>query len=180
MITAPILPEQKTATTGQTSDRLGAGPQSGSFDSPICGVCGTEKGSVGSKYRCSSCHRESLAKDRRKHGGAASRNKRWEADNRLAALAHKKVESHLRSGNIVKRPCERCGDPNTHAHHDDYRIPLEIRWLCPLHHKERHRELDALGLSPSSLAKSSQAEETRPAMAPFLPAVAGRNSSGVA
>lgn len=24
------------------------------------------------------------------------------------------------------------------AHHDDYSKPLEVRWLCPSHHKLHH------------------------------------------
>lgn len=38
-------------------------------------------------------------------------------------------------------PCEVCGDPNVHAHHEDYTKPLEVNWLCPLHHVERHLQL---------------------------------------
>jgi hypothetical protein len=35
-------------------------------------------------------------------------------------------------------PCEVCGDPQTHAHHDDYSKPLDVRWFCPRHHREEH------------------------------------------
>jgi hypothetical protein len=30
--------------------------------------------------------------------------------------------------------CQEIGE----RHHDDYDKPLEIRWLCPTHHKELH------------------------------------------
>ena len=47
--------------------------------------------------------------------------------------------SALRSGKIQRQPCEVCGDQNGHAHHEDYSKPLDVIWLCPKHHKERHR-----------------------------------------
>lgn len=54
------------------------------------------------------------------------------------------VGNAIRDGKLARRPCERCGAAErVHAHHDDYARPLEVQWLCPLHHKQRHRELEA-------------------------------------
>lgn len=39
------------------------------------------------------------------------------------------------------QPCERCGASNAQRHHDDYMKPLAVRWLCPKHHGEAHREV---------------------------------------
>ncbi len=44
-----------------------------------------------------------------------------------------------RRGDIIKQPCEVCGDTKGNAHHDDYRKPLELRWLCRSHHTLFHR-----------------------------------------
>ena len=44
----------------------------------------------------------------------------------------------LKKGTIKKKSCEKCGDKNTVAHHDDYEKPLEVRWLCEPHHYEHH------------------------------------------
>ena len=52
----------------------------------------------------------------------------------------------VKTGAIVRSSCERCGSANTHGHHEDYSKPLEVVWLCPLHHAERHRELKAMGV----------------------------------
>lgn len=52
--------------------------------------------------------------------------------------AQNAVNNAIRDGRLVKRPCEVCYNTNVHAHHDDYNKPLEVRWLCPIHHKEWH------------------------------------------
>lgn len=42
-------------------------------------------------------------------------------------------------GEIKKEPCEKCGDPNSQGHHENYLEPLKVRWLCSKHHGEEHR-----------------------------------------
>lgn len=49
------------------------------------------------------------------------------------------VEQALLSGRLERQPCEACGKGRTDAHHDDYRLPLNVRWLCRNHHLEHHR-----------------------------------------
>jgi len=52
--------------------------------------------------------------------------------------------SAVRRGQLVRQPCERCQTSIfVDAHHDDYGKPLDVRWLCRIHHRERHRELKA-------------------------------------
>jgi transposase-like protein len=41
---------------------------------------------------------------------------------------------------MVRMPCESCARPDTHAHHDDYDQPLQVRWLCPACHRQHHKE----------------------------------------
>ena len=56
--------------------------------------------------------------------------------------ARNKLNDKIRLCKIVPKPCEVCGiEKNIHAHHDDYDKPLEVRWLCALHHRELHREI---------------------------------------
>lgn len=45
----------------------------------------------------------------------------------------------IKSGKISRSPCEVCGEVRVHGHHDDYGQPLEVRWLCPIHHKKAHQ-----------------------------------------
>lgn len=100
-----------------------------------CKSCGSARiwqswqstdGSTKRKAKCFECHRKSGAAGRAKHGGAAARNKVWESRNLEKNRAHKKVENAIVTGALTKRPCERCGSPNVHAHHDDYSKPLDV------------------------------------------------------
>lgn len=51
------------------------------------------------------------------------------------------VKEAIRTGNMKRLPCEVCGEHRSHGHHDDYSNPLAVRWLCPAHHAQRHKEL---------------------------------------
>ena len=57
--------------------------------------------------------------------------------------AHRSVRNALRNGTLNKKPCEVCGASFVHAHHPDYSKPLEIIWLCPLHHRQVHSQIAA-------------------------------------
>ena len=44
----------------------------------------------------------------------------------------------LRRGKIKRQPCTVCGEEAQHMHHFDYAKPLEVIWLCVLHHRQVH------------------------------------------
>lgn len=56
-------------------------------------------------------------------------------------LARNKLRYALERGVLERQPCEVCGDPKTDGHHDDYAKPLEVRWLCRVHHMALHRKV---------------------------------------
>ena len=66
--------------------------------------------------------------------------------------AHSAVSYAIRTGRIVKQPCQMCGtEIGIHAHHDDYTKPLDVMWLCVVHHKARHAFLDYMTQKPIKL-----------------------------
>lgn len=67
-------------------------------------------------------------------------NKKWRERNPEKYKAHCALNNAVRDGIVKKGPCEVCGREDVHGHHDDYSKPLEVRWLCPDHHKEGHRK----------------------------------------
>lgn len=53
--------------------------------------------------------------------------------------ARKAINNAIAARKISRQPCEKCGSEPAEAHHDDYGKPLDVRWLCPYHHREYHK-----------------------------------------
>lgn len=63
-------------------------------------------------------------------------------EGRAKKKARSAVSDAIRRGKIQRQPCrvEGC-TRKAQAHHQDYSKPLEIEWLCQIHHVEKyHRE----------------------------------------
>jgi hypothetical protein len=52
--------------------------------------------------------------------------------------ARRKLRWAVDSGKLVRLPCLVCGNPKSEGHHEDYNKPLEVVWLCRIHHEEVH------------------------------------------
>lgn len=139
--------------------------------SKTCYVCSKEKPLVkfyknkgmadGHLNRCISCEktykkqylidnlsyvREQKKKNRKKNHNSTMESKReWRKNNPIKHTAHMAVSNAIFRGRLVEKPCGVCGEiENVHGHHDDYLKTLEVVWLCPMHHKEWHKENTAL------------------------------------
>jgi len=53
--------------------------------------------------------------------------------------AHRAVSYALESGKLKRLSCEVCGKEKAHAHHENYSKPLDVIWLCSVHHSEIHK-----------------------------------------
>lgn len=88
--------------------------------------------------KCKDCSREYFKSYRRSVPAEVWRerayNKVWRARNPGRQQIYSAVQRAIALGELVRQPCEVCNAPNVQAHHDDYSKPLEVRWLCPLHH----------------------------------------------
>jgi ribosomal protein S27AE len=62
----------------------------------------------------------------------------WRVANPEKHRAHFTVANAIKRGDLVRQPCEGCGDGKAHAHHEDYQKPLEVRWLCARCHQVHH------------------------------------------
>lgn len=67
---------------------------------------------------------------------------KWVRANPQKRQAQSVVNNAIASGQIERAPCVICGaENNVHGHHDNYARPIDVIWLCPTHHHERHRSL---------------------------------------
>lgn len=68
------------------------------------------------------------------------RNRGFRVYDETKKKARLAVTHAIEKGRLKRKPCEKCGDPKAHAHHFDYTKPLEVVWLCSVHHGEVHRQ----------------------------------------
>ena len=62
--------------------------------------------------------------------------RRYRARHPEKDLARSMVFDAVRSGRLAKLPCSECGSEKVEAHHRDYSKPLDVQWLCHLHHRQ--------------------------------------------
>ena len=66
------------------------------------------------------------------------RKRRYAEKHPEKATAHAEMTKAIRSGRLVRKPCEKCGNEKVEGHHTDYSRPLDVVWLCKTHHLEAH------------------------------------------
>lgn len=79
---------------------------------------------------------------------AAKVSARWRDADPRRTRSHNMVHRAVKAGKLAPKPCEVCGRHDVHAHHDSYDRPLDVMWLCPIHHHARHADLAAAGQEP--------------------------------
>ena len=68
---------------------------------------------------------------------------KWASRNPIKRSANTAVGNAVRDGKIKKSSeCDACKSDSSrlHGHHDDYSMPLLVRWLCARCHTAWHRE----------------------------------------
>lgn len=91
--------------------------------------------------------RRAKTPNRKKQILAAARRRRQKHPEQMKerTRAHNAVARAVRSGRLLRGPCNVCGTAeDVHAHHDDYSKPMMIEWLCNHHHRVRHGKHDQM------------------------------------
>ena len=81
------------------------------------------------------------AKEKERIAATVATTRAWRSEDSRRQKAHTAVAKALRKGELLRQPCEMCGEVKSVAHHDDYDFPLDVMWLCQPCHKQRHKEL---------------------------------------
>lgn len=106
-------------------------------------------------------HRNDLPVESELNLKTDTRQANWRRANPEKYLAHVAVQRALASGDLVKQPCEVCGDPAVDAHHDDYSKQLDVRWLCRQHHVRLHNGGEDLFGEYSANGRATVARQSR-------------------
>lgn len=115
------------------------------------------KGVGGRNTYCRQCrsemyfenHKVELERSRKNHqnryknGKATQGAKDYLKRNPEVSAARWKTQNAILRGDLVRpKKCPVCKKKTTvEAHHDDYKKPLDVRWMCKLCHRAYHREL---------------------------------------
>lgn len=63
----------------------------------------------------------------------------YRRNNSVKTIARQRAGRAIKSGEITKKPCEVCGaKERIEMHHEDYHNPLDVVFLCSIHHKRAH------------------------------------------
>lgn len=72
-------------------------------------------------------------------------SKQYYRVNKIKVLAHARVYKAIKNGDLIRKNCRDCDRKDVHGHHSDYSRPLDVVWLCPVHHKLEHLKLSTGG-----------------------------------
>lgn len=101
-------------------------------------------GAITYTYLCRPCNTERQKRYRQTDSGRAAIARRAARVQALMSpekrFAYLLVNREVQSGRLKPQPCFVCNTPKTQAHHEDYSRPLDIVWLCTVHHSALHRE----------------------------------------
>jgi hypothetical protein len=67
-----------------------------------------------------------------------ARGRRNDPAERHKHEARWKLNRAIAAGRVLRKPCEVCGSAGSQGHHTDYSKPLDVMWLCPVHHAAEH------------------------------------------
>ncbi len=98
----------------------------------LCSCCKILHGRKGQRY-CVKCHNAYMREWRKTH--------KLTGEARFKDVQRHKAGAYYRRIGI-QESCEVSGCmAKSERHHDDYSKPLEIRWLCRIHHLELHNAI---------------------------------------
>lgn len=110
--------------------------------------------------KCKECNKKDVTKNRNKkidyyreydrirakiperQKAASEITSAWRKADKRRMKCHNAVTRAIRSGTLIRKPCVKCGNEKSLAHHEDYDKPLEVVWLCQPCHKQRHKEIN--------------------------------------
>lgn len=97
---------------------------------------------------CRKCKREYRSEYQKTPKRKAYEKKyRKNIKNLKAHKAHKAVYYAIKTGKLIKKPCESCGSLiRVQGHHWNYDLPLDVKWMCVSCHRKHHASESQIAL----------------------------------
>lgn len=95
-----------------------------------CSRCGKSNDRPKQSY-CRACHAAYMREHRPAHSELS-------AQERLKSNARAYANVYQTRGKLVRKPCSECGFAKAEKHHNDYRKPLQVQWVCRPCHLRLH------------------------------------------
>jgi len=101
---------------------------------------------------------------KRKKMDLGKQRKKRAKEGTVYVQAHNAFARAVKAGKIIRPDhCSRClVQCQPQGHHDDYNFPLDVMWLCPPCHAQRHLELGRLGKQSARKPAPGGVGEGRP------------------
>jgi len=106
----------------------------------ICKKCDRKRTE---EYRSNNRHiiRERFKKWRNKNKDKINAyQKLYQLKNKERINVRATVYRAIKLKKIIRKNCSVCNEKKSEAHHEDYSKPLDIIWLCRLHHAQIHKK----------------------------------------
>jgi len=91
--------------------------------------------------------KERIKKWRQTENGRKSNIKAAQKQNKRhpeGTVARNRINNAISRNKLKRQLCCVCGSPKAHGHHPSYDKPLNVIWLCALHHKQIHQNKDVM------------------------------------
>ena len=86
---------------------------------------------------------------RRETGLVALASKKYRDKHPAECKSRYVLKNAIRSGKILRQPCEICSKTPGEAHHWNYKLPLSVIWLCRSHHLFIHGNIRTKKIIPT-------------------------------
>jgi hypothetical protein len=98
-----------------------------------CSKCQGANDRLPQRY-CRACHAAYAREHRPRHADLSPLQ-------RMRSIARSYANVYQRRGKLLPEPCEKCEVELAQKHHEDYSLPLQVRWLCRECHLKHHRQV---------------------------------------
>lgn len=119
------------------------------FNCDMCGIESEDKPSSYDRKIRHFCSQDCYSRYRKEVMSPSEQNSYRDGgmpveEKKLRIKARSDLNHAVRDGRLKKMNCKICDNEKSEAHHHDYSKPLDVIWLCKMHHHAIHQNPELL------------------------------------